>query len=216
MLRSLLAVAAGGLVAGALGVSVLARPGDIKDTVKEPTKVASNSDGGTWNFSVKTIDGKDANLADYHGKVVMLVNVASKCGMTPQYQALQSTYEKYKDQGFVILGFPANNFNGQEPGTNEEIKQFCSTKYNVTFPLMSKISVKGDDKHPLYRFLTEGKAGEEFSGEIEWNFAKFLVDRNGNVMARFGSKTTPDAPQVAAAIEKALNAAPAKPAARAQ
>lgn len=216
MLRSLLVVAAAGLGVGAFGVSALARPGDIKDTVKEPTKVASKSDGGAWDFTVKTIDGKDTKLADYKGKVVMLVNVASKCGLTPQYQALESTYEKYKDQGFVVLGFPANNFNGQEPGTNEEIKQFCASKYNVTFPMMSKVSVKGDDKHPLYKFLTEGKAGEEFAGDIEWNFAKFLVDRNGNVMARFGSKTAPDAPQVAAAIEKALAAGPSKAAARAE
>ena len=146
---------------------------------------------------------------------MLLVNVASKCGLTPQYKALESTYEKYREKGFVVIGFPANNFMGQEPGTDAEIKQFCTTKYNVTFPLMSKISVKGDDKHPLYKFLTEGKAGEDFAGDIEWNFAKFLVDRNGNVMARFGSRTTPDSPQVSEAIEKALAAGPGKQAARA-
>jgi glutathione peroxidase len=211
MIRSLFAVA---VVAG-VGALALARPGDIKDRVKEPTKVSAQS-GSPLDFTVKTIDGKEQKLSDYKGKVVLLVNVASKCGLTPQYTALESTYEKYKDKGFVIVGFPANNFGGQEPGTNEEIKQFCTGKYNVTFPMMSKISVKGDDKHPLYKFLTEGKAGEDFAGDIEWNFAKFLVDRNGNVMARFGSRTTPDSAQVTGAIEKALAAESSKAAARAE
>ena len=205
MMKQLLAAAA----AVALGVTAMAKPGDIKDTVKEPTKVAAKS-GGALDFTVKTIDGQDKKLSDYQGKVVLLVNVASKCGLTPQYKALEAVHQKYKDQGLVVIGFPANNFNGQEPGTNEEIKQFCTTKYNVTFPMMSKISVKGDDKHPLYKFLTEGKAGEDFAGDIEWNFAKFLVDRNGNVMARFGSRTTPDSPQVNEAIEKALAAGASK------
>jgi glutathione peroxidase len=171
--------------------------------------VASKS-GGALDFTVKTIDGQDKKLSDYQGKVVLLVNVASKCGLTPQYKALEAVYQKYKDQGLVVIGLPANNFNGQEPGTDEEIKAFCTTKYNVTFPMMSKISVKGDDKHPLYKFLTEGKAGEDFAGDVEWNFAKFLVDRNGNVMARFGSRTTPDSPQATEAIEKALAAGPSK------
>src|SRR5216110_244455 len=160
------------------------------------------ADKTVYDFTLNSIDGQPAPLAAYRGKVVLLVNVASRCGFTPQYTALESTYEKYKDQGFVIVGFPANNFGGQEPGTNEEIKQFCTAKYNVTFPMMSKISVKGDDKAPLYKFLTEGKAGEDFAGDIEWNFAKFLVDRNGNVMARFASKTTPDSPQLTGAVEK--------------
>jgi glutathione peroxidase len=212
MLRAMLAVA----VVTGIGVSALARPGDIKDTVKEPTKVSAQKQGSPLDFTVKTIDGQEKKLSEYKGKVVLLVNVASKCGLTPQYTALESTYEKYKEQGFVIIGFPANNFGSQEPGTNEEIKQFCTSKYNVTFPMMSKISVKGDDKHPLYKFLTEGKAGQEFAGDIEWNFAKFLVDRNGNVIARFGSRTTPDSPQVSGAVEKALAAEPAKQAARAE
>ena len=206
MLRSLMAVA---VVAG-VGALALARPGDVKDTVKEPTKVAHEKHGSPLDFTAKTIDGKEQKLSDYKGKVVLLVNVASKCGLTPQYTALESLYAKYKDQGFVIVGFPANNFGGQEPGTNEEIKQFCTGKYNVTFPMMSKISVKGDDKDPLYKFLTEGGAGKEFAGDIEWNFAKFLVDRNGNVIARFASKTTPDSPQVTAAVEKALAAGASK------
>lgn len=201
MLRKLFACAA----AGAFAVTAFARPGDIKDTVKEPTKVPAPKQG-PLGFTVKTIDGQEKKLSDYQGKVVLLVNVASKCGLTPQYAALEAVYEKYKDQGFVVIGFPANNFGSQEPGSNEQIKEFCTSKYNVTFPMMSKISVKGDDKHPLYKFLTEGKAGEDFAGDIEWNFAKFLVDRNGNVMARFGSRTTPDSPQVTEAIEKALAA----------
>jgi len=205
MMRSLLAVAAVAVVAG-VGAAVLARPGDVKDTVKEPSKVAAPTHGSPLDFTVKTIDGKEQKLSDYKGKVVLLVNVASKCGLTPQYTALESTYEKYKDKGFVIIGFPANNFGGQEPGTNEEIKQFCTGKYNVTFPMMSKISVKGDNKHPLYKFLTEGKAGEDFAGDIEWNFAKFLVGPDGQVKARFNPKLDPLAPEVTSAVEAALPA----------
>ena len=190
----------------AAGTPVLARPGDQKDVIKEPTKMAAKESAGPLNFTVKSIDGKDVNLADYRGKVVLFVNVASRCGLTPQYKGLQALYDKYKDDGLVVIGFPANNFAGQEPGTNEEIQQFCTSKYNVTFPMMSKISVAGQDKHPLYKFLTEGGAGQEFKNEVEWNFAKFLVDRNGNVIARFSAKTKPDEPQVAGAVEKALNA----------
>ncbi len=150
-------------------------------------------------FTLNSIDGKPAPLAAYQGKVVLIVNVASRCGFTPQYAGLEALYEKYKDRGFVILGFPANNFGGQEPGTNEEIKTFCSSKYNVTFPMYSKISVKGDDKAPLYQFLTAATGSE-----IQWNFTKFLVDKNGKVVARFEPKVTPESPDVAEAIEKAL------------
>ena len=210
MLRKTLAFAA----ALAVGAVALAKPGDQKDVVKEPTKMAATK-GSPLDFTVKSIDGQETNLSEYKGKVVLMVNVASRCGLTPQYKALESVYGKYKDRGLVVIGFPANNFNGQEPGTNEQIKEFCTTKYNVTFPMMSKISVKGDDKHALYKFLTEGKAGEDFAGDVEWNFAKFLVDRNGNVMARFSARTTPDAPQVTESIEKALSAVPTKAAARA-
>lgn len=155
-------------------------------------------------FTLKSIDGKTTPLANYKGKVVMIVNVASRCGYTPQYTQLEAVYAKYKDQGLVILGFPANNFMGQEPGTDEEIKTFCSTKYNVTFPLFSKISVKGDDKAPLYQFLTDKTVNPTTGGEIGWNFTKFLVDRNGKVIQRFDTKTKPDAPEVIAAIEAAL------------
>ena len=150
-------------------------------------------------FTLNSIDGKPAPLSAYRGKVVLIVNVASRCGFTPQYAGLEALYEKYKDRGFVILGFPANNFGGQEPGTNEEIKTFCSTKYNVTFPMYSKISVKGEDKAPLYQFLTDATGSE-----IQWNFTKFLVDKDGKVVARFEPKVTPESPDVAAAIEKAL------------
>ena len=213
MLRKLFAFAAAVAVAVTAGVAAFAKPGDTKDVIKEPTKMAAK--GSPLDFKVKTIDGKEQNLSDYKGKVVLFVNVASKCGLTPQYKGLVALYEKYKDQGFVILGFPANNFGSQEPGSNEEIKQFCTSKYDVQFPMMSKISVKGDDKHPLYKFLTEGKAGQEFANEIEWNFAKFLVDRNGNVIARFSSKTKPEDTQVGETIEKALSAEPSKGQARA-
>jgi len=156
-----------------------------------------------YDFTLPLLDGKDAPLANYKGKVVLVVNVASRCGFTPQYSALESIYEKYKDQGFVIIGFPANNFAGQEPGTNEEIAKFCSAKYNVQFPIYGKISVKGDDQAPLYSYLTK-EANPAIAGDIKWNFTKFLVDRNGNVVQRFEPATTPDSPQVIAAIEKLL------------
>jgi glutathione peroxidase len=136
--------------------------------------------------------------------VLLLVNVASKCGFTPQYTALEALYEKYKGQGLVVIGFPANNFMAQEPGTNEEIKTFCSRKYNVTFPMYSKISVKGDDKAPIYQFLTDKGANPNTGGEIKWNFTKFLVARDGPVVSRFEPAVKPDSPEVVAAIEKAL------------
>ena len=158
---------------------------------------------GIYTFTLNSIDGAPAPLANYKGKVVLVVNVASQCGYTPQYSALEATYEKYKDQGFVILGFPANNFGAQEPGTNEEIKTFCTRKYSVTFPMYSKISVKGADQAPLYAYLTKD-AGPGVAGEIKWNFTKFLVDRNGNVVQRFEPAVTPDSKEVIAAIEKQL------------
>ncbi|HTZ89570.1 MAG TPA: glutathione peroxidase [Alloacidobacterium sp.] len=157
-----------------------------------------------YNFTLKSIDGKPVSLSEYHGKVLMLVNVASKCGYTPQYAALESLYEKYKDRGLVIVGIPANNFGGQEPGTNEEIKKFCSTKYNVSFPMMAKVSVLGDDKTPLYAFLTDKSVNPQIGGDIKWNFTKFLFDRNGKPVARFEPNVTPDSPQVVAAVESAL------------
>lgn len=154
---------------------------------------------GIFDFTMNSIDGTPVALSTFRGKVTLIVNVASRCGYTPQYAALESVYEKYRDRGFVIAGFPANNFGEQEPGTNAEIKQFCSAKYNVKFPMFSKISVKGSDEDPLYKFLTATGGGD-----IQWNFTKFLVDRDGKIVNRFESAVTPDSPEVVAAIEKAL------------
>jgi glutathione peroxidase len=174
---------------------------DGGDPLKEGEKMAENS---VLDFTMKSIDGDDVKLDSYGGKVLLLVNVASKCGYTPQYRGLESVYKKYKDQGLVVLGFPANNFFWQEPGTNEEIKTFCTTKYNVTFPMFAKISVKGDKIHPLYKFLTSKQTNPEFGGTISWNFNKFLVDRAGKVVARFSSKDEPESEKVVQAIEQAL------------
>lgn len=159
---------------------------------------------GPLGFTVKDIDGNDVALDKYAGKVVMIVNVASKCGLTPQYTALQELHEKYGEQGLAVLGFPANNFGNQEPGTNEEIKEFCSTRYRVTFDMFGKISVKGDDIHPLFAWLTDGKTNGDFAGDIGWNFNKFLIGRDGKVIARFNPRTKPDDKEVVEAIEKAL------------
>jgi glutathione peroxidase len=178
----------------------------VADPSTAPAAGSTTQPASPLDFAVKDIDGKDVNLSDYRGKVVMIVNVASKCGFTPQYKGLEALYKKYADQGFVIIGFPANNFGHQEPGTDSDIKTFCSSKYDVTFPMMSKISVKGDDKAPLYKFLTEEPTAGKFKGDIGWNFTKFVVDRNGNVMARFASAVTPEDPKLVGAVEKALAA----------
>ncbi len=159
-----------------------------------------------YDFALKDIDGKEIKLDQYKGQVLLLVNVASRCGYTPQYQGLQKIYDKYKDQGFVVLGFPANNFGGQEPGTDKEIKTFCSTRFNVAFPIFSKISVKGEDKHALYKYLTEKETNAQFAGEISWNFNKFLVDKTGHIVARFDSKDEPESEKVREAIESAIAA----------
>ena len=220
MKRSTLTFIAGAFALLAAAFVVTAKPADRKaDVIKEPTAAPAKAEKdhpvSPLDFKLKSIDGKDFDLSQFKGKAVLLVNVASKCGLTPQYEALESVYEKYQDKGFVIVGFPANNFGGQEPGTEAEIKQFCSSKYNVKFPMTSKISVKGDDQHPLYKFLTSKDTAGDFAGDIEWNFAKFLVDRNGNVIARFSSKTKPEDPQVGETIEKALAAESGKGQARA-
>jgi glutathione peroxidase len=157
-----------------------------------------------YDFTLNSIDGQPAPLAAYKGKVVLLVNVASKCGYTPQYSALESTYEKYKDRGFIIVGIPANNFGAQEPGSNQEIKTFCSSKYHVAFPMMAKVSVKGEDITPLYQFLTDKSSNPQSGGEIKWNFTKFLIGPDGRVITRFEPEITPDSPQVTSAIEAAL------------
>jgi glutathione peroxidase len=154
-----------------------------------------------YDFTAETIDGQPKPLSAYKGQVLLIVNTASKCGFTKQYAGLEPLYEKYKDRGLVVLGFPANNFMGQEPGTNEEIQQFCSLKYNVTFPMFGKISVKGSDMHPLYAWLTAHPNG----APVSWNFNKFLIGRDGNLIAHFGSRTAPESEELIAAIEKALN-----------
>lgn len=153
---------------------------------------------------LKDIDGKETSLDAYKGKVLLIVNVASKCGLTPQYKTLEALYQKYKDKGLVILGFPCNQFGAQEPGTNAQIKEFCSTKYSVTFPLFDKLEVNGANRHPLYTAL----AGKDspFPGDIKWNFTKFLISRDGKILQRFEPRTAPDDAEVIAAIEAALAA----------
>jgi glutathione peroxidase len=144
-----------------------------------------------YDFTAKDIDGNERRLSEFAGKAIMVVNVASKCGFTPQYKGLEALYQKYRERGFVILGFPANDFMRQEPGTEAEIKSFCSLTYGVTFPMFAKVSVKGKDIHPLYAFLTEKESNPQFSGKITWNFNKFLFDRKGALVARFDSKDEP-------------------------
>jgi glutathione peroxidase len=155
-----------------------------------------------YSFSMKTIDGKDKPLSEYKGKVLLIVNVASKCGHTPQYKGLEAIYEKYKDRGFMIIGFPANNFLWQEPGTNDEIKKFCTLNYGVTFDMFSKISVKGSDQDPLYQYLTKESPVQ---GVVTWNFQKYLVDRKGNVVEKFAPGTKPEEKEVIDKIEQLLS-----------
>ncbi len=157
-----------------------------------------------YDIPVKTIDGRTATLGDYKGKVLLIVNVASQCGYTPQYEGLQKIYEQYQSKGFAVLGFPANNFGGQEPGTEAEIVTFCSTNYGVKFPMFAKLSAAGADIHPLYKFLTEKETNPNFVGKINWNFNKFLIDKAGNPIARFDSADKPESAKVTQAIEQAL------------
>jgi glutathione peroxidase len=152
-----------------------------------------------YSFTMKTLEGKEKSLADFKGKVLMVVNTASFCGYTPQYKDLEALYKQYKDKGFVVIGFPANNFGKQEPGNDGDIATFCERNYGVTFPMFGKISVKGDDMHPLYRYLT---TETQFKEEIGWNFTKFLVDKNGNVVAKFASKVKPGEKEVTAKIDE--------------
>jgi len=157
-----------------------------------------------YDIPLKDIDGKDTTLKPYAGKVMLIVNVASKCGYTPQYKSLEATYEKYSSQGLVICGFPCNQFGSQEPGSDAEIKQFCTSKYDVTFPMFDKLEVNGENRHPLYISL----AGKDspFPGDIHWNFTKFLIGRDGKIIGRFDSKVKPDSPEITQAIETALAA----------
>ena len=172
-------------------------------TAPEPVQVTKELDP-VWNTPIKTLQGKDAKLADYKGKALLVVNVASKCGLTPQYETLEALQKKYGPQGFTVIGFPCNQFKGQEPGTPEEIQEFCSTTYGVTFPLMEKIEVNGDARHPIYQALVPIKDATGYTGEIRWNFEKFVVSADGTKVTRFAPKTKPEDPQVIAAIEAAL------------
>lgn len=155
-----------------------------------------------WDFDALTLDGAPAPLSAYKGKVALIVNTASQCGLTPQYKGLQELYERYKDRGFVVLGFPSNQFGAQEPGTNKEIATFCETSFGVTFPMFGKIDVNGDSAHPLYKWLKAEKPGMLGLESIKWNFSKFLIGRDGQIAERFAPTTTPES--VAADIEKLL------------
>ena len=182
-----------------LACGLLAVPLALSAPAADTKKPASILD-----LKVEDIDGKPVELAKYRGEVLLIVNTASQCGYTPQYKDLESAYEKYKSKGFAVLAFPANEFGHQEPGSNADIKQFCSSKYSVTFPLFSKIVVKGEGIHPLYQFLTSKDTDPKFAGDIPWNFSKFLVNRKGEVIARFAPGDKPESPKVAKAIEAAL------------
>ena len=184
-------------------VSCLIIATSLQTTAEE--KVSDKSDSASaLNESMKTLDGKTVNLSKYKGKVVLIVNTASKCGLTPQYTELQAVYEKYKDQGLVVLGFPCNQFRQQEPGTAKEISEFCTKNYGVTFDMFDKVEVNGDDACPLYKHLTALDLQPKGKGDIDWNFEKFVIDRSGKPAARFAPKTKPDDETVVATIEKLL------------
>lgn len=158
-----------------------------------------------YDYKVKTIDHKEISLSDYKGKTLLIVNVASQCGLTPQYKDLQALYDKYHAQGFEILGFPANNFGHQEPGTEEEIKSFCTKNYGVTFPMFEKVSVKGSDMCELYQFLTKKELNGVMNAEVSWNFEKFLIDKNGKLVANYEPTTKPMSEKITQKIEELLN-----------
>lgn len=192
--RSIVTLLSVALLASAISLAadstktVTGSPTTSTFSLKGPKGDKHMESGNHLNIPFKTITGHDSTLADFKGKVVLVVNTASECGYTPQYEGLEKLYEKYKDKGLVVIGFPANNFGGQEPGSNEQIAKFCSTKYKVTFPMMAKVSVKGADKHPLFAYLTESSP---IPGEIKWNFSKFLFDKNGALVARYLSNVEP-------------------------
>lgn len=166
--------------------------------------LAAGTAGSVHDFRMQDIDGKPVALDQYRGRVILIVNVASRCGYTYQYDGLEALYRQYKDRGLVILGFPSNDFLGQEPGTNQEIKQFCAATYGVSFPMFSKITVRGAGMDPLYRFLTDKATNPRFSGPISWNFNKFLIGRDGAVLARFRTQDEPKSTAVIQAVEAAL------------
>jgi glutathione peroxidase len=190
------------LLSSLTGIAVLS-------SVLVPITIVSAADDSkkpmsVLDFHLKDIDGKDVDLAQYKGSVLLIVNTASQCGYTPQYKDMEAVYEKYKEKGFEVLAFPANQFGSQEPGSNAQIKEFCSSKYKVNFPLFAKIVVKGEGMDPLYEFLTSDKTNPKFSGPIPWNFTKFLVNRKGEVIARFQPKDKPTSKTVTKAIDQAL------------
>ncbi len=188
-----------------LSVSVLGVCTSCEDKTPETTESPAAGGSPIYQFELNDIDGVPVRLAAYSGKVLLLVNVASQCGYTPQYAGLQQLYERYQADGLVVLGFPANNFGSQEPGTEEQIKAFCTTNYNVTFPMFAKISVRGDDIHPLYKLLTAVAPTHTGSpGPVTWNFNKFLIGRDGKVIGRYDSKVEPLGAQLVDEIEKAL------------
>lgn len=181
-----------------LFIALQAGSAQVKKSDKKDSAMPSK---GVLDFTMNTIDGKLQPLSAYKGKVLMIINTASECGFTPQYETLEKLYETYKDKGFRILAFPANNFGEQEPGTNSEIKKFCSTKYHTTFDLFEKISVKGADQHPLYKYITQDSP---FPGDVKWNFQKYLVDRSGKIAVRYMSKVDPMSKEVTEEVEKLL------------
>ena len=190
-----------GLISGAASSDLL--ESNYAQAKQEGTVLMATQTPTVYDFTLNDIDGKLVSLSQFRGKALLLVNTASFCGNTPQYTDLEKMYEQYREKGFEILAFPANNFGQQEPGTNTEIKDFCYTKYSLSFPLFSKISVKGEDKHPLYRYLTEQSP---FPGEVEWNFQKYLVDRSGKVVARYHHRTKPLAQDIVQDVERVLAA----------
>ena len=182
-----------------LATALVAAPAKFNmEPINDPNFIAKS----IYDFKLKDIDGKEVKLDKYKGKVLVVVNVASKCGLTPQYAGLEKLYNEYKSKGVVVLGFPANNFGGQEPGTEAEIKTFCTATYNVTFPMFSKISVKGDDTHPLYQWLLA--SSDRPKEDIEWNFAKFVIGKDGKEVKRLTPRDVPESPAVKEAIEAAL------------
>lgn len=184
------------------GAYILTYAGDKNNELGTQTKPGKKMKDNISDITVKDMDGNIVPLSDYKGKVLLIVNVASKCGYTPQYKGLESIYEKYKEKGFEILGFPCNDFGGQEPGTNDEIKEFCSTTYNVTFRLFDKIKVLGDEKEPLYKRLTNNDVTPKL--DIRWNFEKFLISKDGTILKRFSSSVKPTNKEIVSAIEEAL------------
>jgi len=176
----------------------------LTSCVAQSQDKTANGKAGVLNFKMKSIDGKETDLSQYKGKVVLFVNVASQCGLTPQYKGLQKLYLKYQEKGLVIIGVPANEFGRQEPGSDAEIAKFCSTEYNVTFPMLSKVVVKGKAMCPLYTFLTSKESNPKFGGDIKWNFTKFLVNRQGEVVNRFEPSVSPESTAIVNAIEAEL------------